>query len=264
MIQEYINKIVHGDCLDVLARLPPDSVDMIFTDPPYGHKNNDGDLNSRLNHCRKVDNRPIVNDDQETMRQVVSSALDQAARILKRSSSCCCCCCSGGGPSPTFAWLAQRMDEGGLDFFHSVIWDKRNPGLGWRYRRQHEMIMIAHRSGGHLRWADDSVTQCNIIAMLPPRKRIHPNEKPLNLVRRFIALHTLPGDLVVDPFAGSGTTAVACHELGRRFICIECDLDFVNKANERIMEAQLRTSLFNRNENYKTAASRMSQEVLAL
>jgi len=65
-----------------------------------------------------------------TMRTVVDAMLTEAARILKPDCCCCCCCCcgGGGGPRPTFAWVANRMDNSGLRFFHSVIWDKVNPG----------------------------------------------------------------------------------------------------------------------------------------
>jgi DNA modification methylase len=233
----FLNQVIHGDCLEVMARLPEESIDMIFTDPPYGHGNHDGDFNARLNDHRGLENKPIDNDDQESMRRVVSGMLEHAARLLKHDCCCCCCCCCGGGPRPTFAWLAQRLDEGGLEFFHSVIWDKGNPGLGWRYRRQHEMIMVSHRKGGRLRWANDNVTQRNVIYAAPPREREHPNQKPLELVRRFIGLHTFPGDTVLDPFAGSSTTAIACMDLGRNFICIEKDAQYVAVSQRRIAEA---------------------------
>ena len=211
---------------------------MIFTDPPYGHENHVDDLNARLNDHRKIKGKPIANDGAWEMRHVLDFMLWQAARILK-SDCCCCCCCCCGGPSPTFAWVAQRMDQFGLQFFHSVIWDKVNPGLGWRYRRQHEMVMVAHRAGGKLRWSDDKVAVPNILQISPPRERLHPNEKPLALVNRFIALHSMPGDVVLDPFAGSGTTLVAAKQLGRRAIGIELDKAHCERAVERLSQAAL-------------------------
>jgi site-specific DNA-methyltransferase (adenine-specific) len=260
-ISPYLNAVIHGDCLEVMARLPGECVDMIFTDPPYGHGNHDGDWNERLNNHRGIENKPIGNDDAESMRRVVSGMLTHAARLLKSDCCCCCCCCcGGGGPKPTFAWVAQRMDEGGLSFFHSVIWDKLNPGLGWRYRRQHEMIMVAHRAGGRLRWADEKTTQSNIISMSPPRDREHPNEKPLALVRRFIELHTLPGDVVLDPFAGSSTTAIACIELGRNFICIEQAAQYVAVSKRRIQEAAAKTSLFEPGAIFKESGATVKQQ----
>jgi site-specific DNA-methyltransferase (adenine-specific) len=222
--------IYHGDCREILAGLEADSVDMIWTDPPYGHGNHDGDLNDRLNEHRAIESMPIANDTAEAFREVFDAAMTEAARVLKR----CCCCCGGGGPKPTFAWVANRMDTAGLSFFHSVIWDKINPGLGWRYRRQHEMVMVAHRSGGKLAWADDGRAVANIYRQSPPRSREHPNEKPLEMPMHFIGLHTLPGALVLDPFMGSGTTLRAAKDLGRRAIGIELEEKYCEIAARRM------------------------------
>jgi DNA modification methylase len=136
------------------------------------------------------------------------------------------------------------MDREGLAFFHSVIWDKKNPGLGWRYRRQHEMVMVAHKAGARLRWASEAAAVPNIFAMMPPREREHPNEKPVALPAWFIENHTHPGDMVLDPFAGSGTTGVAALRLRRRFIGIELDPAHFATACRRVAEAARQPSLF--------------------
>ena len=233
-----------ADCREVLPTLPAETVDMIWTDPPYGHDNHAGDLNSRLNEHRDLEQQPIANDSPDAMREVVDFALREAARLLKQDCCCCCCCCGGGGPRPTFAWVADRMDRDGLSFFHSVIWDKRNPGLGWRYRRQHEMVMVAHRKGGKLLWANDDRAVPNIVSVMPPREREHPNEKPLSMVESFIDWHSLPGQLVCDMFLGGGTTGVACARLGRRFIGIELDPTHYETALRRIEAAYRQPRLF--------------------
>ena len=228
-----------GDALEVMPTLPAATFDLLWTDPPYGHSNHDGDFNARLNTHRGIEGKPIQNDDADSMRRVVDGVLKEAARILKPDCCCCCCCCGGGGPRPTFAWVADRMDREGLSFFHSVIWDKLNPGLGWRYRRQHEMVMIAHRAGGKLAWSNDARAVRNIFQMMPPRDRQHPNEKPLGLVQHFIELHSKPGDLVIDPFLGGGTTGVAAVRMGRSFVGIELDSGHFETACRRI-EAAMR------------------------
>ncbi len=232
-------RLILGDCREAMAAMESASVDMIWTDPPYGHGNHDGDFNARLNEHRGLENQPIANDGADDMRTVVDCMLTEAARLLRPDCCCCCCCCccGGGGPRPTFAWVADRMDRGGLQFFHSVIWDKLNPGLGWRYRRQHEMVMVAHRAGGRLLWADDRRAVPNIYAEMPPRDRVHPNEKPLRMVRHFVELHSAEGQLVMDPFMGSGTTGVACAQTGRRFVGIELDPAHFDVACRRIDEA---------------------------
>jgi site-specific DNA-methyltransferase (adenine-specific) len=231
-----------GDCLAVMGNLSSESIDMIWTDPPYGHSNHAGDLNAQLNKHREIEDKPIANDDADSMRVVVDGMLIEAARVLH--ADCCCCCCGGGGPRPTFAWVADRMDRDGLTFFHSVIWDKKNPGLGWRYRRQHEMVMIAHREGGKLLWQNDGIAARNIFSMMPPRDRVHPNEKPTGMVEHFVGLHSSSNQTVLDPFMGSGTTGVACAKLGRKFIGIEIEPKYFDIACERIQKAYDQPDLF--------------------
>jgi len=120
-----------------------------------------------------------------------------------------------------------------------VIWDKVNPGLGWRFRRQHEMVMVAHRENGKLAWADDATAVPNVIPIYPPRERQHPNEKPMSLVGRFIEWHTSPGDLVLDPFLGSGTTLRAARDAGRRAIGIELEEAYCEAAARRLDQGVL-------------------------
>ena len=235
--------LYEGDCLEVMGTFADESINMIWTDPPYGHSNHDGDLNANLNKLRDLESKPIANDDPEGFRRVLDGMLSEAVRVMPRDC-CCCCCCGGGGPKPTFAWVAERMDRGGLSFFHSIIWDKKNPGLGWRYRRQHEMVMVAHRKGGKLLWADDGVASRNIYSEMPPRDRQHPNEKPVAMVENFLRLHSQAGETTLDPFMGSGTTLVACAKLGRKGIGIELDPDYFEIACKRVKEAYRQPDLF--------------------
>ena len=238
--EQYGITIYHGDCRDILPHLEPHSITLLWTDPPYGHGNHNGDLNAALNEHRLLDNQPICNDDQDSMREVVSEMLDMAIVVLNKDCCCCCCCCcGGGGPKPTFAWVANRMDTRGLSFFHSVIWDKVNPGLGWRFRRQHEMIMVSHRSCGKLAWVNNDIAIPNIIKIYPDRNRLHPNEKPLKLPSAFIEVTTKQNDIVLDPFMGSGTTLVAAQQLGRRAIGIEIERKYCDIAIERLRQTVL-------------------------
>lgn len=231
-----------GDARDVVPTLEPSSVTLLWTDPPYGHNNHDGDWNARLNAHRGIENAPIANDDPDGMRIVVDAVLRAAVPVLR--DDCCCCCCGGGGPRPTFAWVAQRMDCDGLQFFHSVIWDKLNPGLGWRFRRRHEMVMVAHKQGKRLAWSNEDRAVPNIWAGMPPRDRVHPNEKPEALPAHFIELHTQAGDLVLDPFMGSGTTGCAAVRAGRHFIGVELDAQHFDTALRRIEQAQRQGDMF--------------------
>lgn len=247
--------LYHGDCLEILPTLAAESVDIVWTDPPYGHNNNNGDLIHRweaalgVGHVRPDtrDARPIHNDGAEDMRRVLDGALTECARILRRDC-CCCCCCSGGGPSPTFAWVAERMDRSGLQFFHAVVWDKMGLGMGWRYRRNYEFVMIAHRKGGKLKWEttrSDSIT-ANVVRIgkIIPGSDDHPTPKPVALPAHFLELHGKRGDAVLDPFMGHAPAGVAAIQAGMSYIGIELDREHFDAACERIDNAQRQARMF--------------------
>lgn len=106
------------------------------------------------------------------------------------------------------------------------------------------MVMIAHRLGGKLLWANDSVAARNVIEMMPPKDRRHPNEKPIDFVLHFIRLHSRRNSIIIDPFMGSGTTGVACVKLGRRFVGIEIEERYFDIACRRIEEAYRQPDMF--------------------
>jgi len=237
--------LVWGDSREVLAGIDPGSVDMIFTDPPYGHNNNNGDLIQRREAALGLvpsagsGPRPIANDGIEA-NDLVRWMFSEAARVLSKDSCCCCCCCCGGGPDPQFARWSLWLDEV-MAFDQMVIWDKGKMGMGWKYRRSYETVLVSHRKGGKLRWFDTSRKVENIIRpgdygirKIIPRASDHPTPKPVELARHFIGLHTEPGDLVLDPFMGGGSTAVAAARLGRRFIGIELERDYFDIACRRV------------------------------
>lgn len=230
-------RVYQGDSLDLMRAIPDGVVPMIWTDPPYGNGNMDGDLAAaragKVKGARVRDAEPIANDREAEYEPLMRSFLAEAARIL-RPDSCCCCCCGGGGPKPTFARLSLWTDET-LAFDHAVVWNKlgAGPGLGWIYRRSYEFVLVSHRRGGSLSHPNDSAIP-NILNHSPVRDRLHPNQKPGALIRDFINLHTSPGDLVVDPFAGSGETGVQAIRLGREFLGFELDPKYVALGNERL------------------------------
>lgn len=240
-------RLLTGDCLEILPTLEAGSINMIWTDPPYGHSNGDGDLAASrvgVRGGRQAPMATIANDMAEQWESLITQFFTEADRVMK-PDCCCCCCCCGGGPDPAFAKMALWMDRT-LEFFHAVIWDKsaRGNGLGWRYRRNYEFVMIAKRKTGRLAWADNSVAVPNIIRTRPVANSLHPTTKPVELVRSFIEWHTRPGDTILDPFMGSGTTGVACALTGRSFIGIEIDPAYVAIAERRIADALQQPRLF--------------------
>ena len=232
--------IYHGDCREILPRLAP--VDMVFMDPPYGHNNNNGDLIHRreaaLGRLPSGKNppagRPIRNDGPEA-NQLLKSLLPLLKEKL-RSGGCCCCCCGGGGPDPQFARWSLWLDEV-FNFTQMVVWDKGPMGMGWRYRRSYETVLVASKPGAPMRWYDDSRKVENIIRHIRkiiPRAADHPTPKPVTLAEHFIGLHSQEGDAVLDPFAGAGGTLVAARNLSRKAIGIEIEEKYCEVAARRL------------------------------
>ena len=248
-----------GDCLELMKNLPDKSVDAVITDPPYGHNNNNnnGDLISRReaalgrgDYIPERDNRPIMNDGKEA-NEIFSAFIQEAARLLKPGCCCCCCCGGGGGPDPMFARWSLEMDKW-LEFKQMIVWDKGPMGLGWHYRRSYETVLVGQRSGAACAWYDETHRVENIIRpgykgikKIIPSVDQHPTEKPVALFKHFIELHTRPGDTVLDPFMGSGTTGVACVQTGSNFIGMEIDPQYFAIAEKRIKDAQAQALLLN-------------------
>ncbi len=226
------NNIVlyHGDCREVLPALADGSIDFIFTDPPYGHNNNDGDLiqafqrpgNGQRGYIRG-DGRAIENDGAEETSALVKWSFKEWSRLLNPDSAVCCCC-GGGGPDPQFARWSLWLDKV-LTFKQMIVWDKGKMGMGWHYRRSYETVLVAHK-GPKCRWYDTTNRIENVIRTIRkiiPQAHHHPTPKPVQLAQFFMRLHTLPGHTVLDPFVGGGITLVAALRLGRPAIGVELD-----------------------------------------
>lgn len=235
-----------GDARDVLPHL--DKVDMIFTDPPYGHNNNNGDLIHRREAalgrppCDSDSSlaRPIANDGPEA-NDLAQWLFKQAADMLRHGGCCCCCCCGGGGPDPQFARWSLWMDQE-LDFKQMVVWDKGPMGMGWHYRRSYETVLVGQKPGAACKWYDETDRIENIIRHIPkiiPSKSDHPTPKPPELAAHFILLHTQPGEVVLDPFNGGGSTAVAAKLLGRKYVGVELNENFCEMTVKRLGQGVL-------------------------
>ena len=228
--------LYHADARDVLPQLADRSVDFVFTDPPYGHNNNDGDLIARWEkalgrkareHDLPNEQRPIANDGAEA-NDLFRWFVGEVPRLIHPGACCCCCCCGGGGPDPQFARWSLWLDDV-LDFKQMVVWDKGPMGMGWHYRRSYETVLVAQKPGAACRWYDETKKVENIIRpgglikKILPAKNQHPTAKDPALAAHFIRLHSQRGDLVLDPFMGGGSTLWAALQTGRRFVGVECD-----------------------------------------
>ena len=238
--------LYHGDCLAILPTLADASIDLIVTDPPYGHNNNNGDLianwEKALGRGEAGKPRPIANDGPEA-NELWKNVLPHSVRLL-RSGCCCCCCGGGGGPDPQFARWSLWMDEH-LDFKQMVVWDKGKMGMGWHYRRSYETVLVGMKPGDACKWYDDSKKIENIIRpgdygikKIIPREHDHPTPKPAALAEHFVRLHSTGYDVVLDPFMGHGWVGDPSVRLGRRVIGIEIDERYCEIAAKRIQAAE--------------------------
>ncbi len=106
------------------------------------------------------------------------------------------------------------------------------------------MIMVAHKAGGRISWNNDGRKMPNVLSLMPDREREHPNEKPLMLMRTLVETLSNVGDVILDPFMGSGTTGVACMKLDRKFIGIEIEERYFQIACKRIEQAYAQPDFF--------------------
>jgi DNA modification methylase len=231
--------IYHGDCREVLPTLASASVDLVLTDPPYGHNNNNGDLAHRredalgIRRTTAADARPIANDGPEA-NELVRWMFGEANRLLMPGCCCCCCCGGGGGPDPQFARWSLWLDEA-IGFKQAVVWDKGGLGMGWHYRRNYEMMLVGEKPGAACRWYGGN-QQANVVRIngIKPQEDDHPTPKPEALMALFLRLHSLEGHLVLDPFMGAGTTLAAAKRGHRRAIGIEIEERYCEIAAKRL------------------------------
>jgi site-specific DNA-methyltransferase (adenine-specific) len=239
--------LYHGDGIEGMSRLAAGSVAMVLTDPPYGHNNNNGDLAHRWEAALGLpprgtsaeEARPIANDGAEAT-PLVAAMFAEAARVMEEGGCCCCCCGGGGGPDPQFARWSMLLD-GPLNFKQMVVWDKLGLGMGWHYRRSYEVVLVGEKPGAACKWYGGA-SIANIIRDIPgikPPADGHPTPKPVRLFTRFIEWHSLPGEVVLDPFIGGGTTAEAAKRLGRKCIGFDVEERWLEMAAKRCRQEVL-------------------------
>lgn len=244
-----------GDCLEILALMPAESVDMIFADPPY-NLSNDGFT------CQSGRAVSVNKGDWDRSQGIAADfAFHQAwiaacQRILKPNGTLWI---SGTYHSIYACGFALQT----LDFhlLNDICWYKPNasPNLSCRYfTASHETLLWARKSkqARHtfnydamkqgdfpkdvLKVRDRqmrSVWSIPTPSMAEKQYGRHPTQKPIALLERVILASTQPGDWVVDPFMGSGTTGVVAAEHDRRFLGIERDRDYIQLAHQRIQAA---------------------------
>jgi site-specific DNA-methyltransferase (adenine-specific) len=205
-----INTLLHGDCLHVLPTLAPGSAAFILTDPPY------------LVNFHARDGRTVPNDDNDAWLQ---PAFAQMYRVLAEGAFCV----SFYGWSSADKFLAAYRAAGFRVVGHFVF-PKRYTSKTRFVRYQHE---CAHLLVKGAPWARND-TIGDVIDWTYSGNKLHPTQKPLSVLMQLIEAFSAPGDLVLDPFAGSGSTLAAARMLGRNYLGIELDAHYHAIAAQRL------------------------------
>lgn len=238
-----------GDVLEVLRSLPRESVDMAFADPPYLLSN--GGISCQSGKMVSVNKGAWDESRGFELDYCWNRAwLKAVQRVLKPNGTLWV-----SGTSHNIYLIGHAMQSLGFKTLNDIAWLKPNaaPNLSCRYfTHSHETILWAARSSSskHIfnyaaMKAENGGKQMRSYWPLTPPKTVekvhgkHPTQKPLALLDRIVIASTDTGDLVLDPFVGSGTTGVASVAHGRRFIGIDSSAEYLDLAAKRLSEGQL-------------------------
>jgi len=248
---EWLDTILKGDCVAALERLPEKSVDVIFADPPYNLQL-DGDLHRPdQSKVDAVDDAWDQFDSFEAYDAFTRAWLLAARRVLKPNGTIWVI-----GSYHNIFRVGAKLQDLGFWILNDVIWRKTNPMPNFRGRRfqnAHETLIWASRdqAGKGYTFNYDSMKAANddlqmrsdwLFPICTGGERlkdgngdkIHPTQKPEALLARILMASTKPGDVVLDPFFGSGTTGAVAKRLGRHFVGVEREQAYIDAATARI------------------------------
>jgi site-specific DNA-methyltransferase (adenine-specific) len=205
------NRIAQGDCAEVLMRLPDNAVDLVLTDPPY------------ICRYQSRDGRTVANDDNDHW---LLPAFEQVHRVLKE----------GGFAISFYGWTAvdrfmAAWRKVGLRPVGHIVFRKHYASSTRFLRYEHEQGFLLAKG----RPALPARTIPDVIDW--PRytgNRRHPTEKPVEILSPLIETFSRPGDIVLDPFCGSGSTLEAARSTGRAFLGVELDDQHYRTACDRM------------------------------
>ncbi|MBX8800942.1 site-specific DNA-methyltransferase [Ochrobactrum sp. MR28] len=247
----WLDTILKGDCVAALDRLPDHSVDVIFADPPYNlqlegalHRPDQTKVNAVDDHWDQFDSFQAYD-------AFTRAWLMACRRVLKPNGTIWVI-----GSYHNIFRVGASLQDLGFWMLNDVIWRKTNPMPNFRGRRfqnAHETLIWASRdqkSKGYtfnyeaMKAANDDVQMrsdwlfpiCTGNERLKDENgdKVHPTQKPEALLARILMSSSKPGDVILDPFFGSGTTGAVAKRLGRHFVGIEREQSYIDAATKRI------------------------------
>lgn len=248
--QKCLNTIVKGNCIESMNKLDAESVDVIFADPPYNLQLG-GDLHRPNNSLvDAVNDKWDQFDSIKIYEEFTTEWMQAAQRILKPNGTIWVI-----GSYHNIFKVGSVMQDLGYWILNDVIWRKSNPMPNFKGRRfcnAHETLIWASKSEkskytfnyDSLKVFNDDL-QMRSDWFLPicsggerikgdDGKKVHPTQKPEALLYRVLMASTKPGDVVLDPFFGTGTTGAVAKKMGRNWIGLEQEDDYIHYAQARI------------------------------
>jgi site-specific DNA-methyltransferase (adenine-specific) len=219
--------VYHGDALDVLPTFETESVDLVVTDPPYGVE--------WQSNMRAETFEQLANDGPED-REGIRRAIGECVRLV-------------GQHRHLYVFGPADVLEGHkVSEVAELVWSKGRPGMGdlaAPWAPAHERISFAVSKYRHAGQTGNPalpvrLRKGSVLEATPPTGRTvrHPSEKPVDLLRELIESSSRQGEMVLDPFAGVGSTGVAALLLGRHTIAVELNIDYAHIAASRFAEAE--------------------------
>ena len=227
MEYDYIER---GDCIHLLKQLPDKSIDLVVTDPPYEFKSSEtkGKTGAFGSTSRKFHNeiRPLSDG-------IRNEILDELVRIMKKVN--------------IYIWCNKEQIHQYIDYFSDynmdlITWHKTNPvpTCNNKYLSDTEYLLFFREKGVKV-YGNYSTKKKYYVTSTNKEdkdKYGHPTIKPLDIIQNLITNSSMEGDLVLDPFLGSGTTAVACVNTNRHYIGFELDKGYYDIACKRLDEVE--------------------------
>lgn len=209
------NKLILGECLEVMKKMPSNSIDLIITDPPYG------------DNIAYYGNKTIENNENPLLNCI---ALVECYRVLRKNKTMYNF--TNWKHLPFLTEFISKYTK--FKIRHVIVWKKPNFGMGYAFRHQYELILVLEKGNPKYYLTNFSnVQESSFIS----GKSIHPHQKPLDLITKMIKHSSKEGDLVFDPFCGSGSTCISAKINNRNWLGIELDSKFLEIAKNRILEA---------------------------
>lgn len=213
--------IYNSDCFDVLKELESESISMVITDPPYG-------MNFMLNwkHGKRPnkDFGKIEGDDDLSWLPIL---VNEIFRLSKPDTAHYCFC------SKHKIDVFKQEIEKRFTLKDILVWAKHDTGMGDIYHNfspKTEFILFFQKGKRKI----NGNRSPNLLTFHATHNEFHPTQKPVDLIEFLIKKFSNENELILDPFAGSGTTAIACTNTNRQFICIEKDPKYYKVAVERL------------------------------